>query len=97
MGNVVIGKKSFKDSYDFLEYLECSMEDFLQDINKYPIYTYPANSESTYESEEGIEFYYTRLGQKLVDRWIERMKLVFDKYFPEDEFEEPRCIYYKNL
>ena len=92
---VVIGKKSFKNADEFKDYCDDAMHDFLDNIQEFNGYTYPADGDSLFEYEEGITFYYTKKGSELVHRWIKRMKAIFDKYFPDDYGFQPKCCYWK--
>lgn len=95
---VVIGNKLFQNADVFKDYADTKMHEFLEDIVDYGIYTEPAVGDFPLsEYEEGIEFYYTRKGSVLVNRWILKMQSIFDKYFPNDFGFEPRCCYWKDL
>lgn len=92
---VIINKKEFENSSDFMDFIENKMEYFLFYMESYDIYTTKAEGDSLFEYEEGISFYYTDKGQSLVDRWISRMSKIFYHYFPEETEFNPRCCYYK--
>ena len=92
---VFIGLKRFEDANEFKDYADDMMHDFLDNIEQLDGYTYPANGQSIYEQENGINFYYTKRGKELVNNWIRRMNLVFEKYFPNDYGFEPTCCYWR--
>lgn len=94
---VLIGKKTFKNADEFKDYCNDVMFDFLDNIQDFDDYTYPANGESLFEHENGITFYYTEIGYKFVNRWIRRMESIFEKYFPDDFSFEPKCCYWVNF
>lgn len=83
-----------KTSDDLNDILSDMLSDFLENITDYEQYTNPADGDSLFEYEEGIEFYYTDKGSALVERWHRRMKVIYDRYFDDDNFN-PQSTYYK--
>lgn len=96
---IKIGEKTFKNSDELNEWMSESMAIFLQNIQDYRIYTetdsigdFPLS-----EYENGISFYYTKKGMDLVDRWLKRMKKVYNKYVSCDDNFNPECCMYKEV
>lgn len=90
-------KIDIKNSDDLNYILSDMLTDFLENILDYDIYTYPATGDfPSTEYEEGIEWYYTQKGMSLIDRWHKRMKVIYDRYFDDNNFK-PESHYYKNV
>ncbi len=86
----------WKNSDDYNDILSDMLSDFLFNITDYDIYTNPADGNSLFEYEEGIEFYYTEKGMRLIETWHRRMKAVYDNIFDDNNFN-PKSTYYKTF
>jgi len=91
---ITIGKKVFKDSSEVNDYMSDLLDQFLNKIDSYKVYTEPARGDfPLHEYEEGISFYYTRKGMNLVDRWKRRMKIIYDFYCDDNNFNPISTMY----
>lgn len=90
-------KKELKTSEDLNDYFSESLSNFLFNIQDYDIYTEKAvGNMPLLEHEEGIEWYYTQKGMQLIERWHKRMKVIYDKYFDDSNFN-PQSTYFKTF
>jgi hypothetical protein len=90
-------KIKINDAQDLNDILSEMFEDFLFDFREREGLTYEATGERPFvEYEEGIQWYYTQKAMLLIERWKSRMKKVFKKYFPDEEFN-PVTSYYKEF
>lgn len=68
-------------------------DDFLFDFTERKGLTYPATEGTLAEYENGIQWYYTTKAMILIERWKARMKAVFLKHFPNEEFNPTSTRY----
>ena len=90
-------KIDIKDSSDMNCVLSDMFHDFLENLSEHPNgYTTPAEGNSLFEYENGIQWYYTDKGMALIERWEKRMKKIYDQYF-DDGYFNPESTYYKEF
>lgn len=94
---VIMKFRNIKNSDDFNDVASDMLSEFLSNITTYGIYTKEADGDfPLLEFEENIGWYYNQKGMILIERWHERMKVIYEKYFDDNDFN-PKSTYYKEF
>lgn len=96
MSKTKIDFGTLQSSEEFNDILSEKLSDFLFNITDYDIYTIEVVEQTFVEYEEGINWYYTDKGMRLIESWHRRMKKIYDKYFDDNNFK-PVSSFYKTF
>lgn len=92
------GRINIDDADDLLCIMTDIVDEWMEDFTERDGYTRPVDMEdieSGWDMNPETSFIYTDMAIHMMDRYIQRLKVVFEKHFPDDEFLLSPSNYYE--